>query len=74
MEKGNLAIAFFLLAVLYLGVVLAEYNLVTRSGITFSVVGISGLIVLLFALLRAPEGYEDETGFHIGALADAALR
>jgi hypothetical protein len=74
MEKGKLAIAFFLLAVFYLGVVLAEYNLVTRSGITFSVVGVSGLIVLLIALLRAPEGYEDKNGFHIGALAGSPLR
>jgi hypothetical protein len=28
--------------------------------------------VLLGALLRAPEGYEDENAFHIGALADGA--
>jgi hypothetical protein len=37
------------------------------------VASVCGLIALLGALLRAPEGYEDETGFHIGALADAGL-
>ena len=53
------------------------------AGVTVAVIGIDrilssvasicGLVVLLGALLRAPEGYEDETGFHIGALADAVL-
>jgi hypothetical protein len=43
-----------------------------RFGILFSVfVNVSASFVLLNALLRAPEGYEDETGFHIGAQADA---
>jgi hypothetical protein len=45
-----------------------------RLGILFSVfVNVSASFVLLDALLRAPEGYEDENGFHIGALPDAAL-
>ena len=74
MEKGKLAIAFFLLTVFSVSAVWAEYNLMMRFGITFSVATVSGLSVLLIALLRAPEGYEDETGFHIGRLADAALR
>jgi hypothetical protein len=42
-----------------------------RSGITFSVTSIFALLVVLNALLGAPEGYEDENGFHIGVLADA---
>jgi hypothetical protein len=47
-------------------------NLVMRFGIMFSVfVNVSASFVLLDALLRAPEGYEDENGFHIGALPDA---
>jgi hypothetical protein len=49
-----------------------EYNLVMRFGILFSFfVNVSASFVLLDALLRAPEGYEDEMGFIIGALADA---
>jgi hypothetical protein len=74
MENGKLAIAFILLAVFWVSVVWAEYNLAMRSGITFSVASVSGLFVLVAALLRAPEGYEDENGFHIGALADVGLR
>jgi hypothetical protein len=73
MEKGKLVIAFVVLTVFCVSAVWTEYNLMMRFGITFSVGTISGLSVLLIALLRAPEGYEDETGFHIGALADAAL-
>ena len=35
-----------------------------------------GLIVLIAALLRAPEGFEDQEGFHAGRgpLADDPLR
>ena len=51
-----------------------EYSLVMRFGTLFNVfVNVSASFVLLDALLRAPEGYEDETGFHIGVLADATL-
>jgi hypothetical protein len=71
MKKGKLAIAFIVLAVFYVSVVWAEYNLVMRSGIIFSVTSIFALLLVLHALHRAPEGYEDENGFHIGALADA---
>src|SRR6266508_3054812 len=74
MEKAKLAVAFVLLTVFSVSAVWAEYTLMMRFGITFSVATVSGLSVLLIALLRAPEGYEDETGFHIGTLADAALR
>jgi hypothetical protein len=72
MKKGKLAIAFILLAVFYVSVVWAEYNLVMRSGIIFSATSIFALLLVLHALHRAPEGYEDENGFHIGVLADAA--
>ena len=45
-----------------------------RFGILFSFfVNVSASFVLLDALLRAPEGYEDENGFHIGVLADAVV-
>jgi hypothetical protein len=45
----------------------AECHLAMRFPIIFSVVVVSGVSVLLGALLRAPEGYENENGFHIGA-------
>ena len=45
----------------------AEYNLATRFAIVFSVASFCGLLALLGALLRAPEGYENESGFHIRA-------
>ena len=73
MEKGKLVIAFVLLTVLSVSAVWTEYNLMMRFGITFSVASVSGLSVLLVALIRAPEGCEDENGFHFGVLADAAL-
>ena len=50
-------------------VVSVGYNVVANFGIVFNV-SVFGLVILL---LRAPEGYEDENGFHIGALADATL-
>ena len=45
-----------------------------RFGTLFNVfVNVSASFVLLDALVRAPEGYEDENGFHFGALPDAVL-
>jgi hypothetical protein len=70
MKRAKSAIAFIFLAVLGVSV---EYDLAMHFRIASSVASVCGLIVLLGALLRAPEGYEDETGFHVGALADAAL-
>jgi hypothetical protein len=46
-----------------------EYNVVANFGIVFNV-SVLGLVMLL---LRAPEGYEDENGFHFGVLPDPAL-
>jgi hypothetical protein len=74
MKRARSAIAFIFLVVFVLCVALVEYDLVRRFGILFNVlVSVFGLSMLLGALLRAPEGYEDENGFHIGALADAVL-
>jgi hypothetical protein len=69
MKKGKLVIAFIFLGVLCASAVFfAEYALVMRFGIIPSVfVSVLGSLVLLGALLRAPEGYEDENGFHIRA-------
>ena len=66
-------VAFMFLVVLWVSVAKVEYNMAVRFRILSSVASICGLVVLLGALLRAPEGYEDENGFHIGALADAVL-
>jgi len=73
MKRAKSVVAFMFLVVLWVSVASVEYNMAMRFRILSSVASISGLLVLLGALLRAPEGYEDETGFHIGALADAIL-
>jgi hypothetical protein len=56
-----------LLVVLGVGIVWAEYDLAVRFPIIFSVVIVSALLAILHALRRAPEGYENEHGFHIRA-------
>ncbi len=73
MKRAKSAVAFMFLVVLLGSVASVEYNMAMRFRILSSVASICGLLALLGALLRAPEGYEDETGFHIGALADAVL-
>jgi hypothetical protein len=73
MKKAKSVIAFVFLVVLCVSVASVEYDPVMRFGILFNLsVSVFALFVLLGALLRAPEGYEDENGFHIGALADGA--
>jgi hypothetical protein len=75
MKKAKLVIAFIFMVVLVLSVVVVEYDLVMYFGILFDVLAsVCGLSVLLGALLRAPEGYEDENGFHIRALGGVGLR
>jgi hypothetical protein len=73
MKSARSVIAFVFLVILFVTAAWAEYDLAMRFRIASSVASVCGLIALLGALLRAPEGYEDETGFHIGALADAGL-
>jgi hypothetical protein len=71
--KAKLVIAFVFLMMVWVSVASVEYELVMRFGILFNLfVSVFALFVLLGALFRASEGYEDENGFHIGALADAA--
>jgi heme A synthase len=70
--KAKLVIAFVFLIMVWVGVASVEYELVMCFGILFNLfVRVFALFVVLGALFRAPEGYEDENGFHIGALADA---
>jgi hypothetical protein len=74
MKKVKPAIAFIFLIVASASVAGVEYNLVMGSemlsSLFASVFGLSTL--LLVALLRAPEGYEDENGFHISVAAVGA--
>ena len=45
-----------------------EYRLVLHFGIAFSLfAGVAVLVALRGALRRAPEGYEDDDGFHVSA-------
>ena len=74
MKKAKAVIAFLFLIMAWVSVASVEYELLMWLGILFNLfVTVFALSVLLGALLRAPEGYEDKNGFHIGALAGAAL-
>ena len=74
MKKVKPVIAFSFLVVVYASVVGVEYDLAIGSEMLSRLfAGVSGLFVLLLVtLLRAPEGYEDENGFHISVAAVGA--
>jgi len=62
--KAKLVIVFVFLITVWISVVSVEYDLVMRFGILFNLfVSVFALFVLLDALFRAPEGYDDENGF-----------
>ncbi|HYY35557.1 MAG TPA: hypothetical protein VE867_04210 [Candidatus Binatia bacterium] len=65
MQEANPVIALIFLAALCASAACVEYDLAMRFGVLFSAFGL--FVLLLSALLRAPEGYEDENGFHIVA-------
>jgi hypothetical protein len=70
--KAKALIAFVCLTIVWASLTAAEYDLAVRFGISFDVfVSVFALIVVLGALFRAPEGYEDDNGFHIGVLITA---
>jgi hypothetical protein len=74
MKTAKSVIAFIFLVMVWLTAATVECDLALHFGILCSVfVSVFALFMLLGALLRAPEAYEDENGFHIGALAGAAL-
>jgi hypothetical protein len=74
MKKAKSVVAFIFLGLLWVSFTSLEYALMVRLGIVSDVlVSVLGLSLLLSALLRAPEGYEDESGFHIGTLAGAVV-
>jgi len=66
MKKAKPVIAFIFMVVACASVASIEYDLVMGlemlSNLFASVFGL--FVMLLVALLRAPEGYEDENGFH----------
>ncbi len=68
--KAKSVIGFVFLIMLWVSAIGVEYDLLIHLGFLLSVfVMVFALSVVLGALLRAPEGYEDENGFRIGAPA-----
>ena len=76
MRRAKPVISSIFLVVACASVAGVEYDLVMRSEILSSLfASVFGLfVVLLVALLRAPEGYEDESGFHISVVVVGAPR
>ena len=72
MKTAKSAIAYVFLIVIWVSAAGVEYDLAMHFRILSSVASVLGLVVLLGGLFRAPEGYEDENGFHIGAPAGIA--
>jgi hypothetical protein len=74
MKKAKPVIAFIFLVVACASVAGIEYDLVMGfemlSSLFASVFGL--FVMLLVALFRAPDGYEDENGFHISVAAVGA--
>ena len=68
MKTIKLIISAGFLGVFCVGVAYAEYRILLGLGLAFTFLAtISVLVVLLRALLNAPEGYEHECGFGITA-------
>jgi hypothetical protein len=66
MENAKLTFTCIFLLVVWVGVACVEFSLMMHFGTMFSLfASVSGLSVLLGTLLQAPEGYEDQSGFHI---------
>lgn len=74
MKKAKSVIGFIFLVGISVTFLWAEYYLATRFAIIFSIASIFSLLVLLSALLRAPEGYENENGFHVHVRRKQARR
>ena len=68
-------IAFVFLIVIWASATGVEYDVAIHIGFLFSaVVSSLAFVVLMGGLFRAPEGYEDENGFHTGAPAGVVQR
>jgi hypothetical protein len=73
MKTVKSVIAFVFLIVIWVSATGVEYDLAMHFRILSSVASVLALVVLLAGLFRAPEGYEDRNGFHIGAPAGFAM-
>jgi hypothetical protein len=68
-------IAFVFLIVIWAGATGVEYDLAIHLGFLLSAfASFLTFVVVMGGLFRAPEGYEDENGFHTGAPAGVAQR
>ena len=72
--KAKSALAFLFLILIWVCAAAIEYDLAMHYRILFGVASVLGLAALLGGLSRAPEGYEDENGFHVGAPVSVKLR
>jgi hypothetical protein len=74
MIRAKSVIAFMFPVVLWVCVISVEYDVAIHLGFLLSaLVSILALFVVMGGLFRAPEGYEDQNGFHVGAPAGLAL-
>ena|ERR1700730_11608628 len=75
MKTTKLMIALISSAVFAASAAWTEYKLVRHSGIASSLfAGLAILVALRGALRRAPEGYEDDDGFHVSARREQTER
>ncbi|HEU0275754.1 MAG TPA: hypothetical protein VFQ83_14620 [Candidatus Udaeobacter sp.] len=67
MKRVKSVIAFMFPVALWVSATSIEYDVVVNLGFLLSLfISVLALCVLLGALFRAPEGYEDQNGFHVG--------
>ena len=70
MNKAKSVIAFMFPIALWVSVTSLEYDVAIHLGFLLSAsLSILALFALLGVLFRAPEGYEDQDGFHVGVPA-----
>jgi hypothetical protein len=74
MKRAKSMIAFMFPVALWVSATSVEYDVAIHLGFVLSFsISVLALFVLLGGLFRAPEGYEDQTGFHVGVPAGFAL-
>ena len=67
MMKAKSFLAFPFLILIWVCAAGIEYDLAMHFRLLFGIASGAALTILVGALLRAPEGYEDENGFHVGS-------
>ena len=74
MQRAKSVIAFMFPVVIWGSVTGVEYDVAIHLGLLFSTwVCVLASFALLGDLLWAPEGFEDQSGFHVGVPAGLAL-